>query len=205
VKDVTESQATEHAAFVSRVGPCVGLYYINESRRFTADHMSYVVKKTELQPQPVIVGRKRVQRAEISAAIGQVLGHVFQFAQQRGIALTGFPFTRYVDVGPGLITMEPGMRIAGSGQEPLHIDAAWLQATGEAAVRADTLPGGPAAFTVHMGSYDTLADAYGAIQQWIESEGLTPAGPPWECYVTDPAEHPNPADWKTEVYWPLQR
>jgi hypothetical protein len=23
--------------------------------------------------------------------------------------------------------------------------------------------------------------------------------------VTDPAEYPNPADWKTEIFWPLRR
>jgi hypothetical protein len=23
--------------------------------------------------------------------------------------------------------------------------------------------------------------------------------------VTDPGEHPNPADWRTEVYWPLTK
>ena len=29
------------------------------------------------------------------------------------------------------------------------------------------------------------------------------SGAPWESYVTDPADHPDPADWRTEVYWPL--
>ncbi len=23
--------------------------------------------------------------------------------------------------------------------------------------------------------------------------------------VTDPAQHPDPADWRTEVYWPLEK
>ena len=60
-----------------------------------------------------------------------------------------------------------------------------------------------AATTIHTGSYDQLQDAYGAIQQWIEAEGLVADGAPWESYVTDPAEHPDPRDWKTEVFWPL--
>jgi effector-binding domain-containing protein len=38
----------------------------------------------------------------------------------------------------------------------------------------------------------------------MATEGFTPAGPPWESYITDPAEHPDPKDWQTEVLWPIQ-
>jgi AraC family transcriptional regulator len=204
LKGVTQDQAEEHARLVGIVSPCIGLYHVSENRRLTYDPMPYTVKKTQLAPQPVIVGRRRVKRSDISAAIGQTLPHIFQFAQQRGIALSGHPFTRYVEVGPGLITMEPGMRIAGSGQDALQIDPSWTVATGEGEVRSDTLPGGTAAVTVHMGPYDQLVDAYAAIEQWMQANGVEAAGPPWESYVTDPAEYPNPADWKTEVFWPIR-
>jgi len=30
------------------------------------------------------------------------------------------------------------------------------------------------------------------------------AGAPWESYVTDPADYPDPADWKTEIFWPVK-
>ena len=105
-------------------------------------------------------------------------------------------------MGPGLVTMEPGMRIAVSGENPTAIPPAWIQAGGGEVI-VETLPGGIAATTTHLGSYDQLQDAYGAIQQWMESEGLVPNGSPWESYVTDPAEYPDPKDWKTEVFWPL--
>ena len=41
------------------------------------------------------------------------------------------------------------------------------------------------------------------MEQWIAAEGLQSAGPAWEIYVTDPADHPDPADWRTELCWPL--
>jgi AraC family transcriptional regulator len=28
------------------------------------------------------------------------------------------------------------------------------------------------------------------------------AGAPWETYLTDPAEVPDPAEWRTEVVYP---
>lgn len=130
--------------------------------------------------------------AEIAATLGEVLGHVFQQAQSNGMALAGQPFTRYFDWGPGLLTIEAGMPVAAhAGGSP----------AGD--VRAETLPGGLAATTMHIGAYDKLNEAHAAVQQWIEAEGLNAAGAPWEVYVTDPADFPDPKDWKTEIFWPL--
>jgi len=167
--------------------------------------MSYSISKTELAPQPVLLIRRRVKRSDIAATIQEGLGHVFGFAQQHGIALAGLPFTRYSENSLGLVTMEPGIRIAGSAQDPISIDPAWTSSPNEV-VRA-TLPGGPAATTIHVGSYAQLGDAYAAIEQWMEAEGVknTDTGSPWECYLTDPTEHPDPKAWKTEIFWPLRR
>ena len=203
---VDSFQASKHAEIISSVGPCIGLYHFSENGRLADNEMPYTITKTELAPQPVLVGRRRVKRSEIAATIGGVLAHVFQFAQQHAIALTGLPFTRYVEVGAGLITMEPGMRIAATpDQTAIRIDPSWTVASGEAAVQVDTLPGGPAAVTTHVGPYDMLPDAYGALEAWIEAERLVKAGPPWESYLTDPSEFPDPKDWKTEICWPLKR
>ena len=57
---------------------------------------------------------------------------------------------------------------------------------------------------VHAGPYEQLADTNAAIERWIEEQGFVVGGAPWEWYVTDPGEYPNPADWRTEVYWPLR-
>ena len=153
--------------------------------------MAYSITKKELAPQPVLVVRRRVKRSEIAATIGEVLPHIFVHAQKNGIALAGLPFTRYLEMGPGLITMEPGMRVTSPG------------ASGEGDVIADTLPGGPAATTTHIGPYDKLSGAYAAIEQWMESQGLVAAGAPWESYINDPGDYPDPKDWKTEVFWPV--
>ncbi len=155
--------------------------------------MTYSVTKKELAPQPVLIVRRRVKRSEIAATIGEALPHIFVYAQQNGIALAGLPFTRYVEMGPGLVTMEPGMRV--TGQLP----------SGDGQIIADTLPGGPAATTIHAGPYDKLSDAYAAIEQWMDAEGLVAAGAPWESYLNDPSDYPDPKDWKTEIFWPLAR
>lgn len=156
--------------------------------------MSYSIAKKELTSQPVLIVRRRVKRSEIAATIAECLPQVFQYAQQRGIALAGPPLTRYVQSGPGLLTIETGMPVA----SPAELDP-----TATAGVIAETLPGGPAAVTTHFGPYENLADAYAAIEEWMDQQGFASAGAPWEVYVTDPADYPNPADWKTEIFWPV--
>jgi AraC family transcriptional regulator len=198
---VTPAEAASHARLVREIGPCIGLFHVRTNGRLEDNHMAYEIEKKELAAQPVLVARRRVKRSEIATAITEVLPHVFQYAQQHGIALSGHPFTRYKEMGAGLITIEPGIRVAG----PLPAEAAasrQVAATG--GVVEDVLPAGPAAVTTHMGPYDTLSEAYAAIETWMEAEGQAAAGAPWESYITDPAEHPDPKDWKTEVAWPLK-
>jgi AraC family transcriptional regulator len=195
VDNVDTSQARDHAVLVNKIAPCVGLYRMNEEVSFKKNNMTYSIAKKHISPQPVLVVRRRVKRTDIAATIGEALSQIFAYAQQHGVALAGLPFTRYVEMGPGLVTMEPGMRVASPD--------ARTQPPGETEVVWDTLPGGSVATTTHTGPYENLPDAYAAIEQWIETEGLTAAAAPWESYVTDPADYPDPKDWKTEVFWPL--
>ena len=116
--------------------------------------MAYQIEKKELAAQPVLVARRRVKRSEIAMAITEVLPHIFQDAQQHGIALSGHPFTGYVEVGAGLMTIEPGIRVVG----PLPAEAAAArQAAASGGVVEDMLPAGPAAVTTHMGPYEHAA------------------------------------------------
>ncbi len=132
----------------------------------------------------------RVARHELPAAIAEGVGKVYMYAQQAALALAGQPFTRYQSMGPGLLSIEVGM--------PLAADA-----TGNGEVESGVLAAGPAAVAVHAGPYDQLGETYAAVERWIEAQGAQPGGAPWESYVTDPADHPDPADWRTEVCWPL--
>jgi AraC-like DNA-binding protein/effector-binding domain-containing protein len=193
---VSARGAADHRTAVGRVAPCVGLFHMALNGPTARSDMNYDVVKKELTAQPVLVVRKRVKRTEIAATIGSVLPGIFHHAQQRGLALSGHPFTRYPQIGPGMVTIEPGMRISGGSGS--------ASAPGVEGVIEDSLPAGPAATTIHSGAYDTLSQAYAALEVWIESHGFEPAGAPWEDYITDPAEHPDPKDWKTEVLWPIR-
>jgi AraC family transcriptional regulator len=186
-------QAARHRVLVDKIGPCIKLFQTQQDGRPQKNEMAYSITKKEIPAQPVLVVRRRIKPAEVAATLAEVLGHVFQYAQQNGIAMAGQPFTRYLEWGPGLWTIEAGLPVTANTRETPP----------EANVRADALPGGWVATATHTGSYDKLGEAHAAIQQWIEAEGLTSAGAPWEIYTTDPADFPDPKDWKTEVFWPI--
>jgi AraC family transcriptional regulator len=192
---IDAAEATEHSGVIESVAPCIGFFHGYQDGRSQNNDMTYSITKKEIPAQPVLMVRRRVKPSEVAATLAEVLGYVFTHAQQNGIALAGQPLTRYLEWGPGLWTIEAGMPVAAHCCETSH----------DADVRAGILPAGFVATTTHTGSYDKLNEAHAALQQWIEAEGLTPAGAPWESYTTDPADYPDPKDWKTEIFWPLAR
>ena len=52
----------------------------------------------------------------------------------------------------------------------------------------------------------TTAAAHTLSTGYVEltADGHAVAGPPWEVYVTDPGEVPDPAAWRTEVVHPIR-
>ena len=180
-----------HVALTDATGPCVGLYHIHvnlQPRRVSMPMLS--IERRELSPAHVLIVRARCARHELSKTMGECFGKAFPFAMQSGVPLAGRPFTRYLSTGPGLFTIESGCVLAAATPGAGDIEAA-------------TLPGGPAVVATHGGSYDTLGETYAEMERWMEKNGLRPGGAPWESYITDPAEHPDPANWRTDIYWPL--
>jgi AraC family transcriptional regulator len=183
---------TRHAALVQTSGPCFGLYHVHVSSRRRSSMPTLSIERREIAAQNILFVRLRAARHEIANAIGEGLGKAFPYSQRLGLAIAGRPFTRYLSTGPGLYSIEVGMPVATAPQ-------------GEGAVEAGTLPAGPVAVAMHGGHYEQLSETYAALERWIESNGYRAGGAPWESYITDPADHPDPADWRTEVYWPLEK
>lgn len=67
-------------------------------------------------------------------------------------------------------------------------------AEGSGDVVASRLPDGPIAVTMQAGACDGLSAAYQALGSWLAEEGVKAASAPWEAYVTDPNEQPDPAN-----------
>ncbi len=102
-------------------------------------------------------------------------------AQQEGLPIAGLANRSLRRDGGGRsLTVEAAVPLA-------------APAAGEGEMEAGSLPGGPNRGSDCMrGAYDTLPETHVAMERWIESKGYHANGAPWEQYVTDPGEHPEP-------------
>jgi AraC family transcriptional regulator len=190
LKNASASERARHLALTHRIGPCIRLFRFSQSPSKGSTMPVLSIARREIAPQPVLFIRRRIAANEVQATLAECFGKLYGHAQSKGLPIAGFPIARYISTGPGLWTIEPSIPLA-------------APAAGEGEMEAGFLPGGPVAFAVHAGPYEQLPQTNAAVQRWIEDNGFRTEGAPWEWYVTDPGEHPDPADWKTEVYWPL--
>ena len=178
-----------HLALTQSIGPCMRLYHFpldDSPRKLAMPTLS--IERKEIAAQPILFIRRRVARTDLAAMLGECFGKLFGHGQKAGLPIAGWPLARYVAMGPGLMTIDAGMPLA-----------APAPAQGE--MEAGMLPGGPMAVGVHAGPYEQLPETFVAMERWVEAQGYRPNGAPWESYVTDPGEHPDPADWRTAHRW----
>ena len=182
-----------HQRIANQAAPCVGLYrtpLAKHSKETKGANMSYEITKKQIAETPFLYMRKQAKPEEVSTALASMLPPVFQYAMGKGIPFAGYPTTRYISFGPGLVTLEAGMPVAAS-------------ADGEGEIMSGSLVGGDVVSTIHKGPYDSLNLGHEAIQNWMMENGLEPGGAPWEVYITDPGEVPDPNEWLTEIIHPL--
>ncbi len=195
--------ADRNGVVVAEVAPCVGLYRgpvaFAESTvtpltpvtdTLQDDPMSQEITLQNAPEEHALFVRRKIKPSDVAAELGQILPRVFAYAQEIGAPMSGPPFTRYVQMGPGTWTIEAGMPLA-------------TACPGREDIVAGKLGGQRVATTIHVGPYDRLTDTYAVLERWMDAEGLQSAGAPWEQYLTDPAEVPDPAQWQTAVFWPV--
>ncbi|MCW6004436.1 helix-turn-helix domain-containing protein [Micromonospora sp. CPCC 205371] len=183
--------AAVHAATMASTAPCISLYHISMTERKTAVPLDISVQ--DLPVFHAVVMRRRVTRDEIATALAECLPTVFGYVQRHGLAIAGPPFARYPEVGLGSLVIESGVSVA--AQPPTAPSGG---------IEALTIPAGRAVVAVHRGPYDTLPESYQQIEKWMRDQRLSAAGPPWETYLTDPGERPDPSTWETKIAQPVR-
>lgn len=73
-----------------------------------------------------------------------------------------------------------------------------IEADGD--VLPSALPGGRAARLIHLGAYDGLGGSWERLMAWVAGQGLAPAGPMWEVYVTEPTPEADPESMRTDLF-----
>jgi hypothetical protein len=145
--------------------------------------MTYVITLEQREQQPTAVVSGHVAHDGIAAFLGEAFGETLGAAGEASVA--GPPFARYDLDGDGF-SIEAGFPLVA----PIAVAGR---------VTPSRLPGGTIATTMHVGSYMDLGAAYSALEEWIDENGYTAAGRPWEAYL----DGPEVAEPRTLVCWPV--
>jgi DNA-binding transcriptional MerR regulator len=145
----------------------------------------------EVPEQRVVSVHDRASEATIGQVIPQAIDRVHGFLASHGVEPAGAP-----------ICITSPWDDAGE----MELDTGWpvgVDVETEPPFEALTLPATRALVMRHVGPYQELHTSYRLMCETMEEQGLTPAGPVREVYVTNPEEVPDPADYVTEIVWPI--
>jgi effector-binding domain-containing protein len=154
--------------------------------------VGYDVGIKELPAQRVVAVRTTTAMDRIGETLQAGWGQVFGALGASGAAPSGPPFAIYYHMSAESNEVE---------FEACVPTTADIAAPAPIVVRDE--PAMTAAVTLHKGPYDQVGGAYEALQAWVAAEKRQIAGPPREIYLTDPQQVPDPADYLTEVQWPI--
>jgi effector-binding domain-containing protein len=155
--------------------------------------MPYEVQVKEIPAQRVALLRRHTKLATIGDDVSNGFAEIGEAVGRAGVPMSGPPFLVMHDVIDEETEgdVELGFPIAGP-----------FEGSGE--VAGTELPQTTVAWTIHHGPYDEVGPAYHTLTGWIQEHGHEIAGPPREIYLTDPTETPDPADYLTEVQFPIR-
>ncbi|HEX4451194.1 MAG TPA: MerR family transcriptional regulator [Kofleriaceae bacterium] len=165
-----------------------------ESLRAILMRPSYAVTHKTVPATSAIAIRATLDRGELLAwwhgAIGEL--HATARAQRLAGTLGGLYDTALFSEARGeaivFVPLAPSAKPQLAGRiEPFEVPAAEL------------------ALVTHAGSHDGIDAAYGELGAYVAAHEIAVDGPLREYYVRDPIDARDPADWLTEIAWPVFR
>ena len=134
----------------------------------------------------------------LSAKMGEMLPSVLQFMESNNIAVSGSPMTVYkeVDEQNNTVIISSGIPTNSKVVTPLDSN-----------ILCGFMDSQQVLKTTLKGNYNNLAQTWMVAEDYIKNHNIekTPNAEPFEIYITDPEKYPNPADWVTELYIPVQQ
>lgn len=157
--------------------------------------MDFDIELKELQRQETVSIRDKVARSRLDEVLATMLPRLKDYLEQQKMQPAGQPFVRYYSsrtVERVNVDVEVGVPLSQALEG------------GDGNIVPGYLPGGQALVTRYEGPYAGVAQAYEALEAWIEdNDAYEAAGAPWEMYLVAP-EAADEEALQLEVVYPLQ-
>lgn len=129
--------------------------------------------------------------SDMGQKMGEVYGKLSTFFQQNNLEMAGPPLCFYHVWNPeGYIHFEAAIPVLETIGDQGEIVVSEVHKT-------------KAVEYLHVGSYDDLGTAHELLGAYLIEHGYQMAGAPFEEYLTDPSNEPDPAKWQTLVVYPI--
>lgn len=153
------------------------------------------VEHRSVPATPALVIREMIDLAELSEWYTGAVGELTESTRLPGRRPTG----------PRGGVWDTNLFLEERGEAMLFLPVASLDAVGTLTgrVQAETLPAVDLAVTVHRGSDETMAQAYGALGAYVAEHELGIDGPIRETYLEEPVD--GSSESVTEIGWPIFR
>jgi len=182
------------------ITPAVGKSYVqalnalNEYTRDLASQTSYITGEAgikEVLPMDALSIRVTCTMDEIEASMSQSFELLMAEASKAGVQITGAPFTIWYQWDGDTFEFDSCIPVSGT-----------INATGD--IRNIRSYGGKVISLVHTGHYNDSGYSWEALENYLKENGLESNGDPWEVYLTNPQQEPDPMKWMTELVWPVK-
>ncbi len=160
--------------------------------------MEYEIEVRELQSRNIASIRKVLPMEELPAFFQDTFSGLSSLMIEFGVPLADPPLAVYHEVTEARVDVEAAVPFAE------HPPGGTPRAHKGIAIIYRELEGGPSLYAAHKGPYEKLEGLYRALEDWLEQHRRKPRGPTYEIYLTDPQTQPDPGEWLTEVYMPLE-
>lgn len=128
---------------------------------------------------------------EISEAMGPAFGEIMQVISSNGAQVIGAPFSIWYEWEDEMMEFDNAI--------PIN-----KKINGTDKVLPIKTYQGKVAHVSHMGEYSTTHLSWEILESYLKDNNLEKNGAPYEVYVTDPQNVPDPSKWITELYWPIK-
>ncbi len=149
--------------------------------------MAYSVTVLDVAPRWIAGASAIAKPGAISAAMLAALGKAWGFIKPSGLKTDGMNVAIYQCHGDQVrIIVGPGVYES-------------FERKGE--IGCVATPSGRAAMTIHMGPYELLGQAHGAVREWCAANGHALEGTNWEIYGH---HEDDPSRRRTDVFYLLR-
>ncbi len=146
-------------------------------------------KIVQTEPLPYAFIHLKIPRAEMHAVLPPTLTELFAAVKAQGLPIVPW-FAHHLTLDEGDFNFEACIPVNDSF-------------TPTERVQRGLWPAGTVARTVYQGDYPGLPSAWHEFNGWIRQQGHAYAGHIYEHYIVNQGTTKNPAEFRTEMSWPL--